>query len=293
MRIGLLLSTLFVGLLLSNAANSDDLLERVRVAATAIPGELATTINMAKVAESHRSYAAIIEGGSDDQFISARTAFQIRFPDGTVMLDSGMDEEVHRYYGFGRDEPYWPEVNEDVQAALQQARLIVITHEHGDHVSGVIRSDIREELAPKTLLTRNQAETLSTAPQIPQIALTAEQVSDYIVVDYELVMPVAPGIVLVKSPGHTPGHQMIYVRLANETEYLFIGDIGWSLDNITELKLRPAATIARIGEDPQALMQQMTWIKKVMDEDGIVVVPSHDDRLLQQYLKDGLLQQMK
>ena len=72
-------------------------------------------------------------------------------------------------------------------------------------------------------------------------------------------------------------------------EFLFIGDIGWSLDNITKLKLRPAETIARIGEDPQALMYQMTWIKRVMDEDGLIIVPSHDDRLLTRYAEEGLL----
>jgi len=272
-----------------SAPYPDDLLARARLAATVIPGELATAINVAKVAESHRTYAAIIEDGSDDVFVSARTAFQVLYPEGSVMLDSGMDEEVHRYYGFGRDEPYWQDVNDDVQAALRQTQLIIITHEHGDHIAGVIRSDYRDELAPKTILTRNQVRTLSFAAQIPQIRMTPEQARDYIVVDYELTMPVAPGIVLIKSPGHTPGHQMVYIRLSGGEEFLFIGDIGWSLDNITELKTRPAATAARIKEDPQALMHQMTWIKQVMNEDGIIVVPSHDDRLLKKYVAGGLL----
>ncbi len=272
-----------------SAPYPEDLLKRVRLAATAIPGELATAINLAKVAESHRTYAAIIEDGSDDLFISARTAFQVLYPEGSVMLDSGMDREVHQYYGFGRDEPYWPDVNDEVQAALRRAQLVIITHEHGDHIAGVIRSDYRDELASKTLLTKNQVETLSFAAQIPQIRLTPEQARDYLVVDYELILPVAPGIVLIKSPGHTPGHQMVFVRLSSGEEFLFIGDIGWSLDNITELKTRPAATAARIKEDPQALMHQMTWIKQVMNEDGIIVVPSHDDRLLKKYIEDGLL----
>ncbi len=272
-----------------SAPYPEALLERVRLAATATPGELATTINLAKVAESHRTYAAIIEGGSDDIFISARTAFQILYPEGSVMLDSGMDREVHQYYGFGRDEPYWPDVNDEVQAALRRAQLVIITHEHGDHIAGVIRSEYRDELATKTILTKNQVRTLSFAAQIPQIRLTPEQARDYLVVDYELILPVAPGIVLIKSPGHTPGHQMVYIRLSSGDEFLFIGDIGWSLDNITELKTRPAATAARIKEDPQALMHQMTWIKQVMNEDGIIIIPSHDDRLLKKYVEDGLL----
>ena len=289
------------GLQNSFAANTDDLipresepypanlLQRVRQAAAAVPGELADAINFVKVAESHRTYSAVIEDGSEDPFISARSAFQIVYPDGSIMLDSGMDETVHRFYGFGRVEPYWPDVNDTVQAALRRAQLIIITHEHGDHVAGVLRSDYRDELAPKTILTKDQVRTLSLAPQLPEITLTPAQARDYIVVDYELILPVAPGIVLIKSPGHTHGHQMVYVQLAGGQEFLFIGDIGWSLDNITELKLRPAATIARVKEDPQALMHQMTWIKQVMDADGLIVVPSHDDRLLTRYAEEGLL----
>jgi len=298
---GLLAVIAAAGLQHSFAANTDDLipresapypanlLQRVRQAATTVPGKLAEAINFVKVAESHRTYAAVIEGGSEDPFISARSAFQIVYPDGSIMLDSGMDETVHRFYGFGRVEPYWPDVNDTVQAALRRAQLIIITHEHGDHVAGVLRSDYRDELAPKTILTKDQVRTLSLAPQLPEITLTPAQARDYIVVDYELILPVAPGVVLIKSPGHTHGHQMVYVQLAGGQEFLFIGDIGWSLDNITELKLRPAATIARVKEDPQALMHQMTWIKQVMDADGLIVVPSHDDRLLTRYAEEGLL----
>ncbi len=299
--VGLLAVIVAAGLQHSFAANTDDLipresepypanlLQRVRQAATTVPGELADAINFVKVAESHRTYAAVIEDGSEDPFISARSVFQIVYPDGSIMLDSGMDETVHRFYGFGRVEPYWPDVNDTVQAALRRAQLIIITHEHGDHVAGVLRSDYRDELAPKTILTKDQVRTLSLAPQLPEITLTPAQARDYIVVDYELILPVAPGVVLIKSPGHTHGHQMVYVQLAGGQEFLFIGDIGWSLDNIMELKLRPAATIARVKEDPQALMHQMTWIKQVMDADGLIVVPSHDDRLLTRYAEEGLL----
>ena len=299
--VGLLAVMVAAGLQHSFAANTDDLipresapypanlLQRVRQAATTVPGELAEAINFVKVAESHRTYAAVIDGGSEDPFISARSAFQIVYPDGSIMLDSGMDETVHPFYGFGRVEPYWPDVNDTVQAALRRAQLIIITHEHGDHVAGVLRSDYRDELAPKTILPNAQVRTLSLAPQLPEITLTPAQARDYIVVDYELILPVAPGVVLIKSPGHTHGHQMVYVQLAGGQEFLFIGDIGWSLDNLTELKLRPAATIARVKEDPQALMHQMTWIKQVMDADGLIVVPSHDDRLLTRYAEEGLL----
>ena len=268
----------------------ENLLQRVRDAASMTPGDSPESISYIKIAESHRTYAAIIEGGSDEQFISARTVFKVSYPDGLIMIDSGMDEAVHRFYGFGRDEPYWQEKNDVVQDLLLQARMIVITHEHGDHIAGVLRTDSRDELAAKTILTDSQVNTLLTSPQLPEIGLAPGQANDYIVLDYDLTLPIAPGMVLIKSPGHTHGHQMVYVQLNNDKEYLFIGDIGWSLDNITQQKLRPEATMARIKEDPQALLNQMQWIKQVMDEDGLIIIPSHDDFLLKSYVEQDIIQ---
>ena len=265
-----------------------DLLERVRQAADNLPGAPPESINYIKIAESHRTYAAVIDGGTDEPFVSARTAFQVIYPGGSVMIDAGMDEEVHRFYGFGREEPYWQDRNDRVQAALLAANLVVVTHEHGDHVAGVLRSPDRDAIAAKTILTEAQARTLTTAPQLPEIRITEQQARDYLLVDYRLYLPVAPGVVLIKAAGHTPGHQMIYVRVAEGTEYVLIGDIGWLIENVTELTLRPPETIARIGENPEALMSQLVWLKSLADR-GVVLVPSHDDRLLSRYAEEGLL----
>jgi glyoxylase-like metal-dependent hydrolase (beta-lactamase superfamily II) len=204
----------------------------------------------------------------------------VLYPAGSVMIDSGMDQAVHKFFGFGREEPYWPDRNASVQDALKKASLIVVTHEHGDHVVGIIRSDARKELAAKTMLTREEVQTLIHYPQMPDIRLSLEAARDYIVVDYDSHLPVAPGIVLIKAPGHSPGHQMVYVRLDSGREFLFIGDVGWTLANVTQLKSRPEATMRRITEDASALMHQLRWIKDTMDRENLVVIPSHDDTLL-------------
>ncbi len=258
-----------------------DLLARVRAAAATVPGAQPSRINYVKLAESHRPLADIIEGGSKDNYVSARTAFQVVYPTGSIMIDFGMDQAVHKFFGFGREEPYWPERNAAVQEALKQAKLIVVTHEHGDHVAGVIRTEQRKEIAAKTMLTREQVRTLILYPQMPDIRLTPEAARDYIVVDYESYLPIAPGMVLIKAPGHTPGHQMIYVRLDSGREYLFIGDVAWTLANVTQLKLRPAATMRRINEDGVALGHQLRWIRQMMEQEKLIVIPSHDDVLLQ------------
>ena len=95
-----------------------------------------------------------------------------------------------------------------LQAALDERGWplthILNTHWHGDHVGGVVDSPLAAQLAPKTLLTLDQLRTLQTAPQVPQVRLTDAASRRYILVDYQRYLPVAPGIVLIKSPGHTP-----------------------------------------------------------------------------------------
>jgi len=242
-----------------------------------------------KIAESRRPLADIIEGGSKDDYIMARTAFQILYPSGWVMIDAGMDLAVHNFFGRGRDEPFWADRNEAVQEALRKARLVVITHEHGDHIAGVIRSNVRQDIAAKTLLTVNQVKTLTSYPQMPEIKLTPEMARDYIVVDYETYLPVAPGMVLIKAPGHTPGHQMVYVRLESGREYLFIGDVAWALRGVTELKPKPASAMRRINEDPILVANELQWVKQLMDQEKLIVIPSHDNSWLQELTAQQLI----
>tara|TARA_A100000164_G_C21944077_1_gene792512 strand:+ start:1079 stop:2005 length:927 start_codon:yes stop_codon:yes gene_type:complete len=269
--------------------NHLNILEEIRKASYSIKGEKPTRINYSKLAESHRSYSDIITDGSDEIFIQARTAFQVVYSSSEIMIDSGMDEAIHNYFGFGRIEPYWQSKNNEIQKALKQASLIVITHEHADHIAGVLNSNIANHISNKTILTQAQAKTLISNPQMPEIKLDPEDLDKYLLVDYDKLMPLAPGIVLIKSPGHTDGHQMIYVSLESEKEYLFIGDIAWSIENIKQLKLRPEKTRQRINEDPKSLMNQMVWIKYLMDEQNIIIIPSHDNKLIEEYAMKGII----
>src|SRR5262245_18319344 len=81
------------------------LLARFAQPVTTISGALPARLNYVKFAESHRPMSDIIEGGSQERYVSARTAFQVVYPSGTVMIDAGMDETVHKFFGFGREEP--------------------------------------------------------------------------------------------------------------------------------------------------------------------------------------------
>src|SRR5687767_10919461 len=188
-------------------------LNAIRQAAKSTPGALPLRVNVVKFAESRRTKNFAVKGAPAEPSIQARTAYQVVYPDGTIMIDAGMDQQVHRFFGRGVEEPYFPAEAHKVELALVSAKAIVLTHEHGDHIAGVIRHPAFPSLASKTTITRAQLRTLMTMPQMPEIRINAEQASRFKVIDYETVMPFAPGMTLIKSSGHTPGSQMVYVVL--------------------------------------------------------------------------------
>lgn len=252
-----------------------------------IPGRRALRINVLKFAESRRSKKFSVEGALDEPSVQARTVFQVVYADGTVMIDSGMDEQVHRFFGRGAIEPYYPDAARHVEQALRSARAIIITHEHGDHVAGVIRTPFASELAPKTLVTRAQIQELETNPQMPEIKITPDIAGRFDVVDYEKYLPLGPGVALIKAPGHTPGSQMVYVALESGREYLFIGDTAWHMDGVRLIKGKDAPWIQ---EDKAALLAQLKWLNELYrTEKNLFIVASHDDDEHKELIAKGVL----
>ena len=262
-------------------------LDEIRQVAAMIPGRRALRINVLKFAESRRSKKFSVQGAPDEPSVQARTVFQVVFADGTVMIDSGMDEQVHRFFGRGVIEPYYPDAAKQVERALRSARAIIVTHEHGDHVAGVIRTPFVAELAPKTLITRAQIQALESDPQMPEIMITPDMASRYNVVDYEKFLPFGPGVALIKAPGHTPGSQMVYVALESGREYLFIGDTAWHMDGVRLIKGKDAPWIQ---EDQAALLAQLTWLNELYRaETNFFIIASHDDEERQELISKGVL----
>jgi len=258
----------------------------VRYVAAMIPGRRPLRINLLKFAESHRTKNVSVKGAAADPSVQARTVFQVVYTDGYVMVDAGMDQQVHKFFGRGVEEPYDSEAAKQVEHALRGAKLIVVTHEHGDHVAGVIRAPLANELAPKTILTRTQVQTLITNPQMPEIKLTEEMAGRYIVVDYDKYLPLAPGVAVIKAPGHTPGSQMVYIALESGKEYLLIGDAAWHMDGVRLVRGKDAPWVT---EDEHALMDQLRWLNSLSTEHNLFIVASHDDEEHHELIQKGIL----
>ena len=260
----------------------------IRRLANLLPGAKPVAVNGIRVAASIRPRKFVVEGGDETPVTMPRTAFQVVYPDGTVMIDSGLDQETHDSFSTpDKREPYFPEAFAQVQRALNQARMIVLTHFHADHVGGVVRAANYDTLAAKTIVCAETAECLVKTPHRPHLAMTAEQVSRMTVIGYRQYYPVAPGMVLIKAHGHAADHQMVYVALQSGREILHSVDVGWVLDNIREVKGKAAPWVK---EDVPAVIGQLRWLNGVLlNEPNVSLLVTHDDDLFAQSVRRGAI----
>jgi len=136
-------------------------------------------------------------------------------------------------------------------------------------------------------LTSEQVES----PVIEEAGFPESIVEAYEPLEYEGLYPLAPGVVLIKSPGHTPGSQMIYVVLADGAEYLFIGDVVWQWDNIERATIKPWLTSAMMKEDRDALKAETRWLSDLFLSSDTMLIPviSHDGVMIRGYFDDGII----
>jgi glyoxylase-like metal-dependent hydrolase (beta-lactamase superfamily II) len=252
-----------------------------------IPGTPPRSLHVLRFASHKEPQSASLDGGSKELIrISTLSVYQIRFTDGWIMVDAGIDQSTFASRVPGATIPQ--DNYELIQRALVGARSIVVTHEHDDHVAGVIRTPARNIIAPKTLLTRAQVQTLIEHPNNPSVRLDASWSDKYLVIDYDLLYPLAPGVVLIKAPGHTPGSQMVYVHLASGKEILLIGDITWEMAGIELQRQKPEGVSKALGEDRAAIQKEIEWLHNVMGE--LNLVNSHDDDSITAKIRAGVLQ---
>lgn len=262
-------------------------IDQVRQVAAMIPGPRPLRVNVIKFAESRRTKNFAVKGLPAEPSVQARTAYQIVYADGTVMVDTGMDLATHQFFGRGVEEPYFPQSAARVAQALRSARAILVTHEHGDHIAGLMRSDEFNELAPKTVLTRLQLQTLSNDPQIPELRLSPEMAARLRIIDYSNTMAFAPGIALIKAPGHTPGSQMVYVALQSGKELLLAGDVAWHMDGV---RLNTGKDAPWIKEPPELMAAELNWLNGLLrSEKDLSIVISHDEEQRREYIAQGVL----
>jgi glyoxylase-like metal-dependent hydrolase (beta-lactamase superfamily II) len=136
-------------------------------------------------------------------------AFVVETPDETVVVDAGVGP-------FGPYRP-WEHWNADAWDGEDLAAVshVVLTHLHADHAGGVERAEL-EPRFPNAAYHLHPADLrfFEGAHEDAYVAIRpAERLEELGVLRTEGTNhDVVPGIRLIHSPGHTPGHRSVLLR---------------------------------------------------------------------------------
>ena len=168
-----------------------------------------------------------------DVFDWPLNAVVVRSGGRTVLIDSGLGAEFPGFPQAGR-------LAQRLEAAgidLASVTDVVLTHMHMDHVGGLLADGMRGRLRPDLRVHLAAAEAefwaspdfshTSMPPAIPDVLRSAAKrflnVYHSQLRPFEAEYEVAPGVVVCRTGGHTPGHSV--VRLASGGDRLtFAGD---------------------------------------------------------------------
>jgi glyoxylase-like metal-dependent hydrolase (beta-lactamase superfamily II) len=260
-------------------------LQRARALASSLPGDPPVEIRFEHVMTMTFAEAMVMAGAPWKKTPMTVYSYQVVYPQSTLIIDTAMargqmkpDAIVGEF-----DEAAYRRMN----TAMENASDIVVTHEHADHIGGIAAHPNLAFIFPKARLT---AEQLGNKRGMAPITLPAEILQNYQPLKYEGMTALAPGVVLIRAPGHTPGSQIVYVRRADGREVLFLGDVSWRLVNIERIRERPLFMTLLIGEDRQQVLAQFRTLHDLRErEPQIAQVPGHDRAAVQALAAQGVL----
>ena len=248
-----------------------DIAEARRLAAS-IPGPLPEVLRVQQVGWRRVPGTIFVAGSGLKRNLLSIYALQLDGPWGGIVIDSGLGPKEAEDLGLER---YSPSEQAKVDAALRAARVIVLTHEHGDHAAGLLHLPDFATVARKALLPPKQGPGGEKARALPWPVDASAAIPPFA---YQGMTAIAPGVVLIRTPGHTPGSQMIFARMASGQEYLFTGDTATMARSWQQLRARSRLVGQYVlGEDREAVFGWLKAIRSVRtDNPGLVVVPGHD-----------------
>jgi glyoxylase-like metal-dependent hydrolase (beta-lactamase superfamily II) len=261
--------------------------DQVRELAKSSKEKLPEQINILTIATGELPSWAVSAGDfSKNNAKIVFPCFQLTYNNKTAIIEAPYNKRLFDKFSFGKE--YYQDNYELMQKALLDADFIVPTHEHWDHLGGIAQSENIDKIIGKTLLTKEQIN----GPTIVDAEFPKGILENYKPVDYENYYCISPGVILIKSPGHSVGHQFVFVQLQNGNEFLFTGDVVWVGRNFKTHKSRPWIASKKRLENRHQISHQMRYLYDefyMNKNQKIFLLSTHDPEQHEDYIKKELI----
>lgn len=245
------------------------------------------SVRVEHIADFHFPATAVVAGDGWSTVDLPVYSYQIVYPDGgTGIVDTALSEEQ----GGGNATGFDKDAFGRMESAMGKASFIVVTHEHMDHIGGLGAYPDLPSIAAHVKLNEEQ---IANPDRSAPVVIPAEVLASFEPVVYTDYKAIAPGVVLIRSPGHTPGSQMVYVQKSDGAELLLLGDVAWHMRNVeTQRERARLVTQFFLKEDRAQVFGELKALSELhAAEPGIAIMPGHDGGVMEGLLKNGVVAQ--
>jgi len=226
-----------------------------------------------------------IRGGGDRFVMSVPiSAYLLETRQGFVLFDTGIDPVLVRdpilrqkhFAAHGWEAPVVWQQHEflpqlaTIGVAPDDIRHVILSHAHFDHTGGVKhfgRAKVWMQKVEHDFAFKGEPHAGVVRPDIDDPGINWSLIEG----DHDIM----PGLTLLSTPGHTPGHQSARISLPRTGSALLVGDVGDWMQNFDEEILPGEAA------DDAAALASIRRINRIRNDEDAMMFVCHDPDLIQ------------